>query len=820
MSQQLQHKHYYGSVHSFEILSKSDPKYGDTVREEVTILKTFFINDKVNKNYWQTTWEGMKQDAKELPGVPLVLKEDLQHPQYSKQDNYDKGTIIDYDIDEEKHQIIVYIRLTDDTVAQRIRDHELQYVSPAVIPRGNEHMRKVGGIDVLDRSLPLHLCIVGDPAYGTEDAQMTHLCTGNGTECFHRLKMMTAATENGEKGNWITSNGQHIFIPDGADKGEIVREHFNKLDKDKPKDTNKDSKIDNQSKNKETSELITNIWNDNDFGDNVEKLVITDNLKNSNDIIPMGQYEKDSKTLTIDTSNYSSERSRLAIPYVLAHENAHAEWHNTLDDTQRKYLTENLRDVEPITDYLETFRNENMSPDILTNDEVQENVELRDDYDSDIKSLQIRIRNTDDEVQKDKFENRLLQSEERVKIVRQKLKDNALAQVSHKGILNTEKYANETHSEYIAIRDHHFADQKYDKEVFNKVDKIYKDMPKQKDANVEALTQTPYIRKMIAATNRIASELLKVKTASEYHIHDSMEGSWIKAKGMDVFVGRDMSIQKAIDAQCGCSLTAAKNEKGRWITSNGQHIFIPEGKDIGEVVKNHFDRFTNPKTDTDKIQKDIGELSKRYQKTPPSRMGPLDKKMKKLIDEWENTKNNNEDRDGKWQYNNGDPIFVPDGAGDEFWIDRIERDVDIEDYDQDTQTITRPDKSPNPFIEDQKKREKTNKKAKQVEKKMKQLEFTKEDKKSVSAMKSKLDELHELSMPRNYLDHEVDTELNLAFHKQKKEYLEVKNKETDGGHYIFMGYEELFVPDGQTDEEIRKQRGKELDEENRQNILG
>jgi len=185
------HKHYIGSVQSFEIVQPTEPKFDPT--PEVTILKTFFIDDTINANEWEATWEGLKLDAKDLPGVPLVLQEDLEHPTFSVQKYYDRGTIFDYDIDEENHRIIVYVRITDPSVAERIKSGELQYVSPAVIPRGEEHLKKVNGIDVLDRTIPLHLCIVGEPAYGKHKALMTHLCSGDGTACYNRLKQMTAA---------------------------------------------------------------------------------------------------------------------------------------------------------------------------------------------------------------------------------------------------------------------------------------------------------------------------------------------------------------------------------------------------------------------------------------------------------------------------------------------------------------------------------------------------------------------------------------------------------------------------------------------------
>lgn len=188
----LLHKHYLGAAHSFEIVTPEDPTAGKYVRPDVTIIKTFYCNDLVNENDWQATWEGLKQDAEDLPGTPIVLKEDLEHPKFSVQDMYDRGTIFDFDIDEANKQIIVYARITDLSIVERIKSGELQYVSPALIPRGSEYLKTVRGVDVLSRTLPIHLAIVSNPAYGKEKAKISHICSGDGKECYHRLKMMTA----------------------------------------------------------------------------------------------------------------------------------------------------------------------------------------------------------------------------------------------------------------------------------------------------------------------------------------------------------------------------------------------------------------------------------------------------------------------------------------------------------------------------------------------------------------------------------------------------------------------------------------------------
>ena len=59
-----------------------------------------------------------------------------------------------------------------------------------------------------------------------------------------------------EKGTWVTSNGQHIFIPDGADKGDTVKKHFDDISK---KDTTQ-KKPSYTDKEKRTLDLANKIF--------------------------------------------------------------------------------------------------------------------------------------------------------------------------------------------------------------------------------------------------------------------------------------------------------------------------------------------------------------------------------------------------------------------------------------------------------------------------------------------------------------------------------------------------------------------------------
>ena len=186
------------------------------------------------------------------------------------------------------------------------------------------------------------------------------------------------------------------------------------------------------------------------------------------------------------------------------------------------------------------------------------------------------------------------------------------------------------------------------------MNKIFGDS-KSKEANVDSLTQTPYIRKMIASTNRIASELLKVKTASEYHIHDSMEGYWIKAKGMDVFVGRDMSIQKAIDAQCGCAMEGARKPAKRWITIDGDHIPILTDETMSQAKE----RIKKEKEDSGKGTEKPKETPKEKTKKEPRETMIDGKKVKSWI-ESDSIDSTSEEEEGLYPI----PVFENETPGD------------------------------------------------------------------------------------------------------------------------------------------------------------
>ena len=183
---EFEHKHYIGASKEFEILEELDGKQG-------FFIKAFFVNDKVNGNKWQITWEGIKHDAADVIGVPIVLQEDMQHPNFYVQNNYAKGYIVDYIIDEKKHELCVIARILDAETIKLIREGKLKFTSPAVVARDNQSLKLVNGVDLLTRWIALHLAIVSNPAYGKTDAVISGTCTGRGDTCTMKLKQLTAA---------------------------------------------------------------------------------------------------------------------------------------------------------------------------------------------------------------------------------------------------------------------------------------------------------------------------------------------------------------------------------------------------------------------------------------------------------------------------------------------------------------------------------------------------------------------------------------------------------------------------------------------------
>ena len=81
-----------------------------------------------------------------------------------------------------------------------------------------------------------------------------------------------------------------------------------------------------------------------------------------------------------------------------------------------------------------------------------------------------------------------------------------------------------------------------------------------------------------------------------------------------------------------------KNEKGRWITTKkGRHVFIPEGKDIGEVLKEKFGEYDEEDTfDNEEISLEPYEIVYQFQKRSSTITIEQKDYLVKLIDKMPN----------------------------------------------------------------------------------------------------------------------------------------------------------------------------------------
>lgn len=186
-SADFEHKHYTGDAKEYEILEELDGKAG-------FYIKIFFISDKVNLNKWQVTWDGIKQDMNDVLGVPIVLQDDMRHPNFHVQNMFAKGYIVDYQMDEAKHEVYVIARILDAATIVAIKEGKIRFSSPAIVARDSLSIEVTAkGVDLLSRFIALHLALVADPAYGKTRAKIFGTCTGTGTMCNAKLKRLTAA---------------------------------------------------------------------------------------------------------------------------------------------------------------------------------------------------------------------------------------------------------------------------------------------------------------------------------------------------------------------------------------------------------------------------------------------------------------------------------------------------------------------------------------------------------------------------------------------------------------------------------------------------
>lgn len=217
-AEHFEHKHYIGETKQYEVLEEI------AGQAKGFYIKIFFINTEVNLNKWQVTWDAIEQDIGDVVGVPIVLQDDLRHPNFAIQNLYAKGYVTDYVLDKKKGEASVIARILDPKTIELIKAGKLKFSSPAVVARSNLTMETLSnGVDLLSRFIALHLALVGEPAYGKVDAKIHGTCTGTGQSCGGKLRQMSAAVIN-----ILNHTGDHV-------ENIVEREH-ELLDRGIPED--------------------------------------------------------------------------------------------------------------------------------------------------------------------------------------------------------------------------------------------------------------------------------------------------------------------------------------------------------------------------------------------------------------------------------------------------------------------------------------------------------------------------------------------------------------------------------------------------------
>ena len=82
-------------------------------------------------------------------------------------------------------------------------------------------------------------------------------------------------------------------------------------------------------------------------------------------------------------------------------------------------------------------------------------------------------------------------------------------------------------------------------------------------SNIDPLTQTPLLRKLLASVNRLDSEFnMLVRMAAQPEFGGKV-GYWMNVQDLDIFVANGQMVDEAIRAQCGCQLNAAERKASK-----------------------------------------------------------------------------------------------------------------------------------------------------------------------------------------------------------------------------------------------------------------
>lgn len=182
----------YFAATKFEILDEFEGEKG-------TFIKSFLINDKLNLNDWEVTAKANREDGQDFIGKPGIefFKDgrrdhtvgNTYNEALNLQEPWTKAIIRKVLGTETGERLAQVSRVFDDDIIKKIRNKEIEFVSPAIFPRSVDDVEIIdkpdgGHIHRVHRYRALHYAFVNEPAFGPE-AKIEEICEG--PDCLLRL---------------------------------------------------------------------------------------------------------------------------------------------------------------------------------------------------------------------------------------------------------------------------------------------------------------------------------------------------------------------------------------------------------------------------------------------------------------------------------------------------------------------------------------------------------------------------------------------------------------------------------------------------------
>lgn len=182
----------YFATTKFEVLDEFEGEKG-------TFIRSFLINTKLNLNDWEVTSEANRLDGPDFVGKPGIefFKDgrrdhtvgNTYNEALNLQEPFTKAIIRKVLGTETGEKLEQVSRVFDEDIIKKLRNKEIEYVSPAIFPQSVDDVEIIekpdgGHIHRVHRYHALHYAFVNEPAFGPE-AKITDICTG--PECLLQL---------------------------------------------------------------------------------------------------------------------------------------------------------------------------------------------------------------------------------------------------------------------------------------------------------------------------------------------------------------------------------------------------------------------------------------------------------------------------------------------------------------------------------------------------------------------------------------------------------------------------------------------------------